>query len=303
MRTINNIVLTDPLSDDEELLSELRNAQKEKKHRGAKPRKKSAEIKLRAPAPEPAPAAKEAVSQAPAVPEAAEAPEEKEDLSEPEDNRREIPKMETEKLRDLPPLPELPQTPPQPPLTAVVVRRKVKKKTARAKGEITLRDVRPEDAAALAEIYAYYVERTAVTFETTAPDADEFRARIEEITKKYPFLVAERDGKPVGYAYAAPFKARAAYDCSVEVSVYLRRSVTRQGLGNRLYDELEFRLKEMAFTNAYACIAYPNAEDRYLDCGSVDFHTAMGYRLCGVFENCAVKFDTWYSMIWMGKKL
>ena len=299
MRMINNIVLTDPLSDDDDLREiPVKKTRGKKEKRGRRRPVLSAETPAAPEAAENAPDAEAVPPEAEAVPAAGPEPEAD---TPPAPPRPSVPVQP--ETTALPPVPPLPETPPQPVFATVSVRRRPKKKAGRPKGKVSLREVRPDDAAALAEIYEYYVRRTAITFETEAPDAAEFRRRIEEITVNYPFLVAERSGEIVGYAYAAPFKARAAYACSVEISVYLRRSATRQGIGRMLYEELEFLLKERAFVNAYACIAYPNAEDRYLDRGSVAFHEAMGYRLCGVFENCAVKFDTWYSMIWMGKQL
>ena len=171
-------------------------------------------------------------------------------------------------------------------------------------GEITVREAKPEDAAAIAAIYAYYVTHTAVSFELEPPDAEEMRRRMEAHGEDYPFLVAEINGETVGFSYAAPLKDRPAYRPSAEVSIYVKKGCARKGIGRALYEELEYQLRVRAFTNVYACIAFPSGgEDRYLDKTSPYFHRAMGYKVCGVFENCAVKFDTWYSMIWMGKSL
>ena len=89
-------------------------------------------------------------------------------------------------------------------------------------GDISLRIASPADAPALAEIYAPYVEQTAVSFEYDAPTPDEFARRIERTLEKYPYLVAERAGVPVGYAYAGAFHSRAAYGWAVETSIYVR---------------------------------------------------------------------------------
>lgn len=88
---------------------------------------------------------------------------------------------------------------------------------------IVLRTAKPSDADKLLEIYAPYVETTAITFEYEVPSVDEFRQRIENTLKKYPYIVAIKDDKIVGYAYAGTFKSRAAYDWDVELSVYLVR--------------------------------------------------------------------------------
>ena len=157
------------------------------------------------------------------------------------------------------------------------------------------------DAGALLEIYAPYVQKTAVTFEYEPPSAAEFAGRIRSTLAKYPWLVAEWDGEPLGYAYAGPFVGRAAYDWSCELSIYLDRAARKRGLGRRLYEALEARLREMGILNLYACIGYPEEEDEYLTRNSADFHAHLGFATVGEFHNCGYKFGRWYHMIWMEK--
>jgi len=164
-----------------------------------------------------------------------------------------------------------------------------------------IRFVRPEDAQELAEIYRYYVENTAVSFEYQAPTAGEFENRIRTYSEKYPYLVAEEDGKLLGYAYAAPFKSRAAYAWSVEATIYLDRNQKGRGIGKALYTELEKRLAAQHITNFCACITCPEKEDPYVTDASIRFHTAMGFRMVGRFEKCGRKFGRWYNMVWMEK--
>lgn len=166
---------------------------------------------------------------------------------------------------------------------------------------IKIRTARPEDAARLLEIYAYYVENTAITFEYTVPTLEEFRHRIEHTLERYPYLVIERNGVIQGYAYAGVFKARAAYDWACEMSVYIDRAAEHCGLGRRIYTALEDELRRMGITNLYACIAYPVQEDEYLTRNSAEFHAHLGYATVGEFHDCAYKFGRWYDMIWMEK--
>ena len=98
---------------------------------------------------------------------------------------------------------------------------------------IHLRPIREADAPALAAIYAPYVRETAITFEYEPPGAAEFRRRIAAIAPKYPYLVAERDGEVLGYAYTSPLRTRAAYGWTAETSIYLRRDLRGNGLGQR----------------------------------------------------------------------
>ena len=157
------------------------------------------------------------------------------------------------------------------------------------------------DAEELLAIYAPYVEETAISFEYEVPSVDEFRNRIEQISAKYPYIKAVVDGKIAGYAYAAGFKDRKAYDWSVETSIYVDMEQKRSGIGRRLYEELENILKQQGILNVNACIAYPQAEDEYLTKDSVLFHEKLGYTMVGTFHQCGYKFHRWYDMVWMEK--
>lgn len=140
-----------------------------------------------------------------------------------------------------------------------------------------------------------------ISFEYETPSLEGFEHRIEQTLRRYPHLVIEEQGRILGYAYAGPFKTRAAYDRSCEMTIYLDRDCHRQGLGRLLYEKLEEELKRMGMTNLYACVAYPDASDSYLTTNSADFHEHMGYRREGFFTHCAYKFGRWYNMIWMEK--
>lgn len=161
--------------------------------------------------------------------------------------------------------------------------------------------VKTEDAAELLALYAPYVEHTAVSFENEVPDIAEFVRRIEATTAKFPYLKAEIDGEIVGYAYANSFRTRAAYNHSVETTIYVRSDMRRQNIGRSLYNALAERLASMGITNMYACIAYPETDDPYLTKDSFLFHERVGFELVGTFRSCASKFGRWYTMVWMEK--
>lgn len=169
------------------------------------------------------------------------------------------------------------------------------------KNDVAARDATLEDAERILEIYAYYVEKTAITFEYEVPTLEEFKNRMKKTMEKYPYLVIEKAGKIEGYAYAGAFNARSAYDWSCEMTIYLSHSARKCGLGRKLYEELESRLKKMGITNLYACIGYPKEEDEYLTKNSAEFHSHLGYKLAGTFHSCGYKFQRWYDMIWMEK--
>lgn len=169
--------------------------------------------------------------------------------------------------------------------------------------QINLRIAVPEDAEQLLQIYSYYVEKTSVTFEWEVPSKSEFERRIENTLKKYPYIVAVSDKQIIGYAYASPFKTRAAYDWAVETSIYVHKDFRRSGVGRMMLDELERKLAEQNILNVNACIAYPPVEDEYLTRDSVRFHEKMGYKLVGEFHQCGYKFNRWYNMVWMEKMI
>ena len=167
--------------------------------------------------------------------------------------------------------------------------------------EIIIRDADINDAERLLEIFAYYVMNTAISFEYEVPSLAEFQSRIHKTKKKYPYLVIEKDGIIQGYAYAGPFVGRAAYDWSCETTIYLDHTARKNGLGRKLYEALEAALKEMGILNLYACIAYPETEDEYLDRNSAQFHEHLGFAKAGEFHKCGYKFGRWYNMIWVEK--
>ena len=161
---------------------------------------------------------------------------------------------------------------------------------------ITLRMAVPSDAEEMLAIYAFYVENTAVTFEYQTPDAEEFKRRIIHTLERYPYLAALYQGRIIGYAYASPFKTRAAYDWAVETSIYVQKDFHGHGVGKRLYLALEDLLRQQNILNSNACITYPNPE-------SIHFHEALGYRMVAHFSKCGYKLGRWHDMVWMEKHL
>lgn len=163
--------------------------------------------------------------------------------------------------------------------------------------------VTTKDAKQLLEIYAPYVENTAVSFEYEVPGVQEFENRIEAISSEYPYLKAADGDEIWGYAYAGRFKARRAYDYSVETTIYIRQDKRGLGIGKALYRVLEASLLDMGILNMNACIAVPRTKDEHLTNDSRYFHEKMGFSLVGTFHNSGYKFHTWYDMIWMEKML
>lgn len=154
-----------------------------------------------------------------------------------------------------------------------------------------------DDAADILTIYGPYVEFTNVSFETVVPTLASYKERMHAILERYPFLVAEDEaGVVVGYCYAGPFKARKAYDWSVEISVYTAPEAQGSGVAHALYDWLEDILRIMGVTNMNACIAHPNP-------ASYKFHERRGFVKVAHFTQCGYKLSAWQDMIWMEKFL
>ena len=167
--------------------------------------------------------------------------------------------------------------------------------------DISIRSANSEDAKELLKIYAYYVTDTAISFETEVPSEEEFKLRIEEVLKSYPFIVACKDDEILGYAYLHSFVGRKAYELSAETTIYLNPDKKKMGIGKKLYSVLEDIAKAQNITNLYSCIGYVDKEDEYLNNNSVQFHEHIGFRMVGKFENCGHKFGRWYHMVWMEK--
>lgn len=166
-----------------------------------------------------------------------------------------------------------------------------------------IRPCQPDDAERLLAIYTPYVVDTAISFELVPPSVEEFRSRIVNTLKRYPYIIAQEDGRILGYAYVGSFKERSAYDHCVETSIYIDREARGKGVGKALYLELERLMPTIGVKNMNACIAWTPQEDEYLDNGSEAFHEKLGYVKVAHFHKCGYKFGRYYDMIWMEKIL
>ena len=151
------------------------------------------------------------------------------------------------------------------------------------------------DAEVLLSVYAQYIG-TPVTFEARLPSLEEFRSRITSVTAVYPYLIAEEEGCPVGYAYAHRQMERAAYGWNAELSVYLDRNVLSGGIGKRLYGALCDVLCVQGVRNVYAGVTLPNARSEGL-------HAACGFRLIGIYRNTGFKNGRWHDVAWYEKQI
>ena len=163
---------------------------------------------------------------------------------------------------------------------------------------IKIRDVLPEDAERIQEIYSPYVLDTVISFEITVPGKSEMKKRIQKLlANKSPYIVAENErGTVVGYAYADKFGEREAYRYSFIVSIYLDMEVQSRGIGQKLYDELEKRMKKMGIVQVLSAITGKNEK-------SLKFHEKNGFTKIGHFPNVGYKMGEWHDIIWMNKTI
>jgi len=148
-----------------------------------------------------------------------------------------------------------------------------------------------DDAAQVAAIYAPSVTASATSFEYTPPDAVEMAARIASNLAYAPYLVSDVGGGLLGFAYAAKHRDRAAYQWSVDVSVYIHERARRQGVGRALYTSLFALLRLQGFYTAHAGIALPNP-------ASVGLHEALGFQPVGVYRSVGFKRGGWHDVGW-----
>lgn len=155
---------------------------------------------------------------------------------------------------------------------------------------INIRIATAGDAAQISEIYRYYVEQTVISFETVAPDVYEMQERIERLVRDgFPYIVAEQEGRIVGYAYAHLWKERAAYKQTWETTVYVDREYSSAGIGHRLMKMLIQDARTRGCHALIACITAENTRSRH-------FHEQLGFRLVSEFHQVGFKHDRYLDV-------
>lgn len=167
----------------------------------------------------------------------------------------------------------------------------------------TIRMATADDAAAIAAIYAHYVQNTTVSFEYEVPSVREMSRRITETLNKYPWLVCvhheQRLGGQesiLGYACAHTFFTRAAYQWDVELTIYMDQHHTGSGIGSLLYRTLFAILKEQNIQNVYSLVTVPNPSSERL-------HQKFGFQSCGIWSQTGYKFEQWLDVQVYSKSL
>ncbi len=149
-----------------------------------------------------------------------------------------------------------------------------------------VRKIDIKEVKEICDIYNFYVENTAITFEEQLVSAEDMAGRIKEITAELPWLVFTENTGVVGFAYASKWKSRCAYKYSVETTVYLKQSSFGRGIGTKLYKRLLSELKEHCYHTAIAGIALPND-------ASIALHEKLGFKKVAHFKETGFKFDKW----------
>jgi phosphinothricin acetyltransferase len=163
---------------------------------------------------------------------------------------------------------------------------------------LLLRPSTPDDLPAIQAIYAQAVENGTGTFETEAPTIEEMaRRRDEVLSRGLPWLVAERGGVVLGYAYANYFRPRLAYRYCVEDSIYLAPAARGQGVGRLLLAELMARCEAAGARQMLAVIGDSQ------NAGSVGVHRCLGFEPIGTLQNVGWKFDRWLDVVMMQRPL
>lgn len=145
------------------------------------------------------------------------------------------------------------------------------------------------DAAEIVAIYNHYVATSTISFEVSPVSAQEMAQRIADVSAELAWYVFELDGGVVGYAYATPWRARAAYRFSAESSVYVSPDHPRRGIASRLYRTLIDDLRGRQIRALIGGIAYPNT-------ASVALHEALGFEKVAHFKQVGRKFEQWVDV-------
>lgn len=147
-----------------------------------------------------------------------------------------------------------------------------------------IRDVTLADADRIAEIYNYYIRETIVTFEYDPVTGEDIKERIKKVTEKnFPYFVYEQEERVIGYAYLNNWRERAAYDITLETSVYLDHNLTGSGIGSILYQELIDRARKINIHSLIGVVSLPNEQSQKL-------HRKFNFKLIGNFRESGVKF-------------
>jgi L-amino acid N-acyltransferase YncA len=167
-----------------------------------------------------------------------------------------------------------------------------------ADDELLIRPSRDEDVAAIAAIYAHHVLNGVASFEEVPPTTEEMaRRRAALLDRDFPYFVAEREGKVVGYSYAGPYRPRIGYRFSVEDSIYIDADEVGRGIGRALLAQVIERSTELGYRQMIAVIGGAKTLP------SINLHKALGFTHIGIFAGIGFKFGRWIDSVYMQRAL
>lgn len=154
------------------------------------------------------------------------------------------------------------------------------------------------DLPLIHQIYCHHVLHGTATFEEVEPSLEEMQRRFESITQAgYPYIVAERDGVVIGYAYLSSYRPRNAYRFTVEDSIYLDKDCAGQGIGSRLLEQLITLAEQGPWRLMVAVIG--DSDNK----GSINLHEKLGFKLTGIEPGTGYKFNRWIDTVLMHKPI
>jgi phosphinothricin acetyltransferase len=164
--------------------------------------------------------------------------------------------------------------------------------------DVLLRAAKPGDMSEITRIYAHAVRHGTASFELEPPDVAEMTGRYQAmVATGYPYLVAQRAGELLGFAYAGPYRMRPAYRWTVEDSIYVAEQVQRSGVGSALLR----RLIELSESKGYRQMIAVIGDSA--NSGSVELHRALGFHMVGTLANTGFKFGRWLDTVLMQRSL
>ena len=164
--------------------------------------------------------------------------------------------------------------------------------------DVEIRVASAADLIAITEIYQHAVLFGTATFELDPPDVAEMTGRFESlISGGFPYFVAAQDGRPVGYAYAGPYRLRPAYRFTVENSIYLAPAVQHRGIGTALLQRLIAESEARGFRQMIGIVGDS------ANAGSIGVHSKTGFQMIGTHPNVGFKFGRWLDTVMMQRAL
>ena len=152
-----------------------------------------------------------------------------------------------------------------------------------------IRPIEEKDIKACLDLYNYYVLNTTNSFEEAEVTFEDFSSRVQKISAKYPYIVAEVDGKVLGFAYVHEFAVRSAYRFAVELSLYVEKDARGKNIGSELLKEILERCKKQGLKQVVSIITAENEM-------SCRFHEKKGFKFVGEVEKVGYKFGKWLNI-------